>query len=229
MLNTLLNSPASLVQSRLLNKDAIGLVFERLDQKALADLGVWYAHRAGGNRGRRLGKELPLLDAWLEFVEPEIPASEPNQGLAQGAVNFAAGLVCGLLAIDEVSVEPLFPAELDLDEALVVLGSSLPGAGALYSRPPFAIGLELMGIFQQVFVFDPSFHLVHRAIHRQAVLYSARSYGPGSIALWPRLHFFAGLVAAGVGTPSLAASRATRNQPDTRLQRTGRFDPTEVE
>lgn len=221
MIELHLLDPVDHLASRLLVPDAAGLVAERLQAQGIARLGA--AFRGLGPGGRRLLERLPELDAWLAAVTESQPtaaagerrlrelleergggglspiefrASLPSPEIVASVMALGAGLVIGVVLLDERSEDPLSQPLLDLDGALAALEERSLDLGLLTSVSPAETALGLATVVERLTELDARLGLQLRALGGLAE--GARACRPASAR---RLHLLAGLVGAGIILP----------------------------
>jgi hypothetical protein len=202
MLDVHLTAPLEFLGPRFINPDAAGLVLQRLDQHALVELEQWFRGSPVVRGGHGVARHMPVLDAWLEAIEPPIPPDVEGHGCAIGALGIAAGLVAGACAIEAMSEEPLFPATFDLHFALEVVGGLELRSQVLAATPSDVAAARLQAVFGALFLLAPGLLLVNRALFHAGLRASDVTPGASGRRVWPRLHFCAGMVAAGLTIPS---------------------------
>lgn len=195
--------PAQELGPRFVNRDGATLVLERLGQRALADLFDWYVDRRGGDRGRYVLRQAPILDGWLAAAQPRIPCDSPGHGFGIGAVSLVAGLAVGSAVVDMLSPEVLFPEPPSFDSALRCLREARLDFELLTSVSPPAACAGVFSVFEGLQQTAPGLSLVlgsaFRLLSHMGEWRARRTQGiSGS-----RYLLSMGLVGAGVRLPEL--------------------------
>jgi len=195
--------PAETLAPRYINRDGATLVLERLSQRALADLFDWYVDRRGGDRGRYVLRQAPILDGWLAAAQPRIPCDSPGHGFGIGAVNLVAGLAVGSTVVDELSPDVLFPEAPCIDSTLRYVRGAELDSELLTSVSPPAACAGLFSVFEGLQQGAPGLSLVLGSAFRLlSHMGEWRARRTPDIS-GSRYLFSMGLIGAGVHVPEL--------------------------
>jgi hypothetical protein len=202
---------ASFVSPRLsladLRADRIDLA-SALDPDSIAHLERWYADPHRLRFGDAFAVALPVLDAWLALIEPEVDDEAGEAGLDVGRVNFVAGLATGALLDLRFGACGASRPTLGLRRALRLVSRVEPNAELLCSNEHSATRRALLACYDALRAAQPRLETVVRELHRAVLERTPRTrlgYGPRG---WSRVHFLAGLVAAGLAEPAEPKRRA---------------------
>jgi len=123
MSETFFTSDRRPVFSRILNRDAVGLVRERLAQTTIVDALAWFNSPRGCDQGAALLRIAPLLDTVVDRFA-RVPNAEGEVDLRWAAyVNFGVGLTLGAEILAHREGDNPFGPELTLQESLGVLAT----------------------------------------------------------------------------------------------------------
>ncbi len=201
MLETLLTDPRAALDARLLNRDGSGLVLDRLDSDVIARLVAWFLRPPSIASGM-LALRMPLLDAWLEQLAPDVPMNVDGYGRAIGGVNFVAGLVAGHWVLDREGGEDLASPAVGLQRAFDVLAAETLRPRKLLHGD--SVTAQYSDTLEALMALEPGLVLVLRALFNASTRSALRVDGHVGRLSWPRLPFLAGLVAAGIAAPTPA-------------------------
>ncbi len=189
------------LERRILAEEARSLIFDRLSEPALAHLGQWFASPRGGDRGGWLLREHPILDTVLEQgsrpVEGDVLPPPPAVALDQ----FCCGLLLGAFMQDAGGEHSPFYSSTRIADVQELLREHSPGVCrllTLYAEQPTGRAV-LNEVLDRTW---PEIHAVLMVTHRM-------SGAKGPMCQRNRLHFYAGLLGAGVEFRQPAAAAPT--------------------
>lgn len=178
------------LERRILAEEARSLILDRLNEPALAHLGRWFASPQGGDRGARLLREHPVLDTVLEQGSRPLegdPLPHPN---AVALDQFCCGLLLGAFMKDAGGEHSPFYATTLIDDVQMLMREHSPGLCRLLRLH----AVEPTGRMQLNEALDrswPELQALLMVTHRI-------SGAKGPLCQRNRLHFYAGLMGAGV-------------------------------
>ena len=178
------------LERRILAEEARSLILDRLSEPALAHLGQWFASPHGGDRGAWLLREHPILDTVLEQgsrpLEGDVLPPPPTVALDQ----FCCGLLLGAFMQDAGGEHSPFYSATRIADVQELLREHSPGVCrllTLYAEQPTGRAV-LNEALDRTW---PEIHAVLMVTHRM-------SGAKGPMCQRNRLHFYAGLLGAGV-------------------------------
>jgi hypothetical protein len=169
---------------------------QNLDPRTIARLERWYSNPRRLRFGEKFADALPVLDAWLALVEPEVDDEASEAGLTVGDLNFVAGLATGALLATRFGAHGEWRPTQGLRRALRLVARVEPDAEALCSTQLAATRRALLAGYEALRATAPDIDAVVRVLHRavfERTPTARLDYGPRG---WARVHFLAGLAAA---------------------------------
>ena len=195
----------TVLDTRLLNRDAAGVVAERLSESRLRELMNWFSHENGGACGELMLQRLPMLDTVVQSCVDSLLEQEESPRTVALTL-FGAGVVLATGWLESTASDSPFPSDTDIGELFDALeGSDLnPAVGSTGE----AQTVDLVANMNALCGLGPGVDLAVRTAYRMAGhLHSCRTQGP-----WPsqplpmrpesRFVLMAGLLAAGVSIPA---------------------------
>lgn len=178
------------LERRILAEEARSLILDRLNEPALAHLGRWFASPRGGARGAWLLREHPVLDTVLEQgsrpVEGDALPPPPAVALDQ----FCCGLLLGAFMQDAGGEHSPFYSATQISDVQMIMREHSAGVCrllTLYAEQPTGRAILSEALDRTC----PEIHAVLTVTHRM-------SGAKGPLCQRNRLHFYAGLLGAGV-------------------------------
>lgn len=187
------------LRTALVNRDSAGLVLERLGPEALDALVAWYVDPRGGDRGRRLLDDAPLLDAWLEGLLPARSLDLPESSGSSGAVAFTCGMAIGVAAREARGGSGIDASDPDdIQGSIVRVGRSflLPERWSPAARRD--VLHRLLRIHRDLVRIESSIAGLVFALCALGTRHDRRMHSRSGRKGWTRFAFHAGQVAAGV-------------------------------
>jgi hypothetical protein len=195
------------METRLMNRDSIDLVVERLGQKSLRQFRDWCEST---DAVKRLAREAPIIDAELQAgIDDLIQIDEngPAPMLANPRSMSAAALIQGIYAGLVASSECAPPNCPTLETALIAL-ENLEIDPDVYRARAIEDQEDLVATFDRLVAMQPAWEIILRAVwslansQNQNRMRVPHFMGPNRDAI--RFTFIAGMVAAGVAIPPFA-------------------------
>lgn len=186
--------PLQRLRQRLLNRDAAGLVAERIETRNLRALVKWL-----GKPQRRkyspIGQHAPLFAHLLADIEAVARRSVPSPPGQLLRAAFAAGIIAGCHLRDEAERDQPMCCTLRLDDAIRSMDASD------ISSTLWAIGLpdDLQDLLALVRTLDRLVPDLGSRFQAATELAPARRRGPLSAVA--EVHFLLGMLAAGITLP----------------------------
>ena len=178
------------IERRILTEDARSLVFERLHETAIAKLYRWFTSPTGGDDGEALLRELPVLDTLVDMGSRRLPGKPAPSPICVALDQFCCGLLIGALLQDTAGEDTPFYDPLDVEDVMFGLreaGPTLHDLAGLHLTTD-SPRIELSRIAHSQW---PEAQAMLLVTHRLA-----RANGPRCQR--NRLHFYVGLLAAGI-------------------------------
>ena len=201
-------NPFEFFERRILAEEARSLILDRLSEPALAHLGQWFASPHGGDRGAWLLREHPILDTVLEQgsqpLEGDVLPPPPAVALDQ----FCCGLLLGAFMQDAGGEHSPFYSATRIADVQELLREHSPGVCrllTLYAEQPTGRAV-LSEALDRTW---PEIHALLMVTHRM-------SGAKGPLCQRNRMHFYAGLLGAGVefrSAISKPAPKSNASQP----------------
>lgn len=216
-------SVLEILESRLLNPDAAGLVAERLDQATLIRLVEWFVDEDGGDGGSVLAMRAPIFDALVQRCVDTLSDGEDSPRLVAIAL-FGSGIGVGAHWLAVRDADEAFPEPRDLAEIQRSLeGFELPEPSRRARSELEAAGdaaCDPLALMHRLFALDSRIEVVVQATFRMAMEVLVSGFGGPrrvrSLAQSPvsRLVFFAGMVGGGLRVPVIATPREGEDDED---------------
>jgi hypothetical protein len=218
---------AEIVESRLLNRDAAGMIVERLDQKRIGELVDWFAAKDGGAEGATIVLRAPLVDTIIQR-NVEIACRPRPDFRVMAMVLFGSGLGIAAGCLAERESETAFPIDADLHMMLGMLEEFEFPKPIAPTDDSVAGEFDPVAVTRRLCELDGRIDVLVQAMFRIAMqlhgLAGRRETAPAALigSAWSRLIFVAGMVAAGIAIPALPAPKPEAAQSGNRKTRSRR-------
>lgn len=178
------------LERRIFAAEARSLILDRLREPALAHLGRWFSSPRGGDSGAWLLREHPVLDTVLEQGSRSVKGNVMPRPLAVALDQFCCGLLLGAFMQDAGGKHSPFYSPTRIDDVHALMREHSAGVCSLltlYAKQP--TGRVVLN--EALHRSWPDIPALLRVTHRM-------SGAIGPMCQRNRLHFYAGLLGAGV-------------------------------